>query len=203
MKISEIPLVLLAAGNSTRMGRPKGLLQFRERPWIVAQIEAFQAAGGRRVIVVLGYHAQEYLKAFANLNLGIEMSYALSENPERGSFSSLLTGLQASAGNAAFVLPIDVPAPTPSVWRALAQSTSAAVTLPTWNQRGGHPILVSQEFSSELQKYDPTSAESRLDFIIRKLPIQGVHRVPVDDPNVVINLNTIEDCRRFSAEFAL
>ena len=52
-----IAAILLAAGESTRMGRPKQLLDWQDQPLVAAQTQTLLAAGCRPVVVVLGAHA--------------------------------------------------------------------------------------------------------------------------------------------------
>ncbi|MBI4126298.1 MAG: NTP transferase domain-containing protein, partial [Deltaproteobacteria bacterium] len=58
----SFPLIILAAGASTRMGMPKGLIEVEGKPWIIKQLDDFAAVGGKDVVVVLGYDAEKYVE---------------------------------------------------------------------------------------------------------------------------------------------
>ncbi|MEW6184396.1 MAG: NTP transferase domain-containing protein, partial [Thermodesulfobacteriota bacterium] len=98
VSVKNFPLILLAAGRSSRMGTPKGLLDFQGRPWLVVQLQRFKAAGGRRAIIVLGFHYEHYREHLPWLEeagdcpvrqFGLEISVVLNTAPEEGQFSSL------------------------------------------------------------------------------------------------------------------
>jgi CTP:molybdopterin cytidylyltransferase MocA len=96
--IENFPLILLAAGRSSRMGTPKGLLDFQGRPWLSEQLQRFKAAEGRRVIIVLGFHYKQYIEGIPWLEkaacrparrFGLKISMVRNPTPEQGPFSSL------------------------------------------------------------------------------------------------------------------
>src|SRR5262245_14676117 len=137
--IEHYPLILLAGGKSSRMGRPKGLLDFRGEPWLIRQLRAFVRAGGRRIILVLGFEAQAYQPILAHLDLGSEVECRVTVNPapERGSFSSLQHGaialLAEPSLEAAWISPIDVPLPAPETWAKIQHEfRDAEVAIPAW-----------------------------------------------------------------------
>jgi molybdopterin-guanine dinucleotide biosynthesis protein A len=61
-EIGDYPLILLAGGRSSRMGTPKGLLDYHGHPWLVEQVKRFKAASGKQVIIVLGFHQDPYFE---------------------------------------------------------------------------------------------------------------------------------------------
>jgi molybdenum cofactor cytidylyltransferase len=183
-------VVLLAAGRSSRMGQPKGLVPFQGRPWIDAQLERL---AGRRVIVVLGHDRGRYLEAVPSLGRpGGALAVVVNPDPDRGPFSSLQVGLAVVASGAAFVLPIDVPAAAPRVWEALEDALQPGVdaVLPVLDARGGHPVLLAPSFIALLRGRNPSDPAIRLD-----LELAAAHtvRVGVTDPRVRLNLNAPED----------
>ena len=68
-RMNNIALVLLAAGGSTRMGSPKQLLPYRERPLIRHAAETALASGCDPVVVVLGAHVEEIRAALNGLDV--------------------------------------------------------------------------------------------------------------------------------------
>jgi molybdenum cofactor cytidylyltransferase len=183
-------VVVLAAGRSSRMGEPKGLVVVDGRPWIAHQLDAL---ADRRVILVLGHDRERYFEAV--LGLGRSVDLVTNPDPGRGPFSSLQVGLSVvDAGESTFVLPVDVPVPSPPVWSALEAALDAAeAAVPVQDGRGGHPVLLGPAFvATLLSRSDP--AGSRLDDELRRLADAGlVARVPVDDPRVRLNLNAPGD----------
>lgn len=179
-----VDVIVLAAGRSSRMGEPKGLVQVRGRSWLDVQLDAIERAGGRSV-VVLGADRQLYRQALPDLER--RALVALNEDPDRGPFSSLQCGLaMVRAGAPVFVLPVDVPAASPSVWQDLQCALQGGVdaVVPELEGRGGHPVLLAGSTVVHLRSRPDTS---RLDVELAALP--RVVRFPVKDPLVRLNLN--------------
>ncbi len=98
-KIEDFPLILLTGGQSSRMGEPKGLVDFRGRAWLLEQLSRFKTAGGNRAVLALGYQVEAYFEKIPWLpdtrkrparRLGLEISTVINPHPEKGQFSSLL-----------------------------------------------------------------------------------------------------------------
>lgn len=177
VRVLKAPLVLLAGGASRRMGRPKGLLPFRDRTWLEAQLELFTSAGGERAIVVLSS-----IDAYGDVIDRLDAHVQLIEQPRPDDppLSSLLLGLAEARGDA-FVLPIDVPA-CASVFATLEGGLAdhdAAV--PVVGDRRAHPVLLSGAFAARL--------DERLDHALAKA---RVVEIPIDEPALRRNLNTQE-----------
>jgi molybdenum cofactor cytidylyltransferase len=189
---AEAPVVVLAAGRSSRMGEPKGLVLVGGRPWIAHQLDALAC---HRVVLVLGADRDRYLRAVPEL---LDRAVVVvNPEPDRGPFSSLQVGLAAATpGEAVFVLPVDVPAPSRAVWSALAaalhgESGGAAAAVPSFEGRGGHPVLLAPSFVAHLRALPPSA---RLDEELRNRTVsRQALRVEVYDPAVRLNLNAPED----------
>lgn len=196
-------LVLLAAGRSSRMGEPKGLVAHGGRPWILSQLDAVAASGAvAGVVVVLGRDADRYDREAPELRARARV--VRNPDPDRGPFSSLQCGLAAIDDEAAdagvFVLPVDVPAAAPAVWIALAAAlrsderrgrSDLHAVVPLHEGRGGHPVFLSGAFARALRA---APAESRLDVeLASALRERKVVRVEVGDFRVRLNLNAPED----------
>jgi molybdenum cofactor cytidylyltransferase len=184
-------VIVLAAGRSSRMGEPKGLVPFRGRPWLLSQLDAIERAGGR-VVLVLGADRELYRGALPDLDRRARVVF--NDDPDRGPFSSLQCGLAAVPPDApVFVLPVDVPAASPAVWGALREALTgkgegAGAAVPEYEGRGGHPVLLAPATAANLRLRPATS---RLDAELTALPL--VIRVPVKDPAVRLNLNAPQD----------
>lgn len=181
------PLVLLAAGRSERMREPKGLLPVGGVPFLLWQLRRYAEAGGSRAFVVTAPDPEPYGVLLA------DGERVVNPDPHLGPFSSLQVGLkamQALHAGGAFVLPLDVPAPLPTVWRDLlaARAPMAAIPLTPFC-RGGHPVWISAAFAAHLIALDPFAPEARLDRQIRALPADAVVRVPVASEDTALNLN--------------
>src|SRR5687767_14871743 len=112
-------VILLAAGKSTRMGQPKGLVDFRGAPWMNWQLHRLESISDS-ITVVLGGDLETY---FEKLPILRELAVR-NPDPDRGPFSSLLCGLEkvfeeSGMTDRFFVLPVDVPCPEAKVWDLL------------------------------------------------------------------------------------
>jgi molybdenum cofactor cytidylyltransferase len=204
------PLILLAAGDSTRMGGPKGLLPFGNRTWIEEQLDAIRSAGVTRILLVLGRDSDAYFQKLHWLKGSPDIETLVNPDPDRGAFSSLQLALEKIQGQPVFVLPIDVPAASPETWRTLALRAESSVfddgSLPLFCARPvdsktktrGHPVLLSAVFAEQLVQVDLDGDQARLDLQIRSLNPECVHDIPVDDPVITLNLNTPEEFTAFA-----
>ncbi|MBL8211896.1 MAG: nucleotidyltransferase family protein [Bryobacterales bacterium] len=141
--------VILAAGESRRMGRVKALLPYRGGTILSELIGAF-AAVATPVIVVTGYHG-EVIGPHAE---GCGAQVAHNAHPERGMLSSLQTGLAAlpASADAFFFTPVDYPAIQGATIAALAAllrgQPEAMAAIPRMEGRRGHPVLCRREVAA-------------------------------------------------------
>ncbi len=196
-----LPIIILAAGDSQRMGIPKGLLDYHGKPFLSYQIERLFEIGFTDIIVVLGKDSPIYQEKIPQLK---KSTFIVNPQPERGPFSSIqsgISGLRDTHQSGVFILPIDVPCPRKEVWDKLAvelSSSEANVTIPEFNGKRGHPVLLSDEFRQHLQT---CSSDSRLDFEIRKQKeLQKAKIISVNDKNITLNLNTLEEWEAFKVK---
>ncbi len=196
--------VVMAAGRSSRLGSPKGLVAWNGRPWLETQLDAIRDAGIERVVLVLSPENEpSYRSAIPSLDSRCVV--VENDDPARGPFSSLQCGLSRVApGAPAFVLPVDVPAAGTEVWRALAgaleDGVDAAVPALEGEGRGGHPVLLHAAFVTHVLALSPV--EGRLDAELRDRAAHrpgSVVRVRVRDGRVRLNLNTPEDWGKLPA----
>ncbi|MHA1398879.1 MAG: nucleotidyltransferase family protein [Candidatus Heimdallarchaeaceae archaeon] len=200
--ISNFPVIVLAAGNSKRMGRPKGLLDFHGKPFISYQIGKLIEIGFKDIIVVLGKDYKKYLEKVPELK---RFHIVINPSPERGQFSSIQCGLETeiiSTKLGVYILPIDVPCPAKEVWEQLREglnSSQTDVVLPQFNGKKGHPVLLAKKFINHLLL---CNASSRLDVEIKKqLEINRVKIITVQDQMITFNLNTKEDWLEWQSIF--
>ena len=206
----QFPLIMLAAGKSSRMGEPKGLVSVgkRSRPWIEIQLRRFAQAGGSRAVVVLGYNREKYAEKLPWLwgdriqavETGLPGIYpVVNPKPERGPFSSLMEGWhllrKKRPGSPAYILPVDVPCPLGNVFQALSNALEPGieVCVPFCQNRGGHPVLATSSFMEKLDSLPITDPNSRLDWQIKNLAPESICNVPVEEKLVLLNMNRKED----------
>jgi molybdenum cofactor cytidylyltransferase len=194
-----ITAILLAAGESRRMGRPKPLLDWNGETLIEYQIDQLRKGGVDEVIAVLGHAARKVrpLAERAGATAVINVDYA------EGRASSLRTGAFAipSGTSEIIVLNIDQPRPAGVIRRLLENhlSTGALITLPTFEGQRGHPALLCGSLGPELKRVDEATKGLR-EIIHRRAG--DVHELPFDSGIVLLDINTPEDYARARETFA-
>jgi molybdenum cofactor cytidylyltransferase len=156
--------VVLAAGRSSRMGSPKALLTLEGRTFLSRVVDALFEGGCDPVVVVTGPEEEDDCRQIATLARSKGALVAI--NPDRSSdqIDSLRAALNSLPSKLAGVVmsPVDAPGATPAlVARLIAAASGAAVVLPTFDGRRGHPVLFGGEVLPELRDGDlPEGARS-------------------------------------------
>jgi molybdenum cofactor cytidylyltransferase len=193
--------VILAAGESTRMGRDKALLPWppatagiaTNQTFLSAAIATFNAVNDM-VIVVAGKN-EEYLRPIA---YSAGASVVRNRNPELGQFSSLQVGLQEvlnQGRDAAMVTLVDRPPPKVSTLKMLRLAFEDAAlrrkwaVVPEYAGKHGHPILLGREMISLF-------LEANANATAREIEHQNqdhIEYIQVEDPFVTFNVDTPQD----------
>jgi molybdenum cofactor cytidylyltransferase len=192
MPIPSSCAVILAAGESSRMGSDKALLPWRGTTFLGSVIDAFHPFSDY-VIVVAGKNAP-ILQPLVDVRGAF---LVVNPHPELGQFSSLQVGLREVRNrgrDTALVTLVDRPAPSRETLRRMAIAYSEAsdagkwVLIPQYEQRHGHPIIIGPGLLTRLAAAPPDS--NARDIIHQNQ--EQVEYFPVDDPLVVANINTPE-----------
>lgn len=210
-------LIILAAGKSSRMGFPKGLLKFKDDYFLEAHLKSFALAGGKKAIIIFGSGYEQYQKGlswmpsnpndeiqFKNLDVNI----LINHKSHLGQFSSLLLGTRFflnSKYKGAFILPVDTPPPMSGTWKILKEKLIDPfhVITPKFKEKGGHPILMAKSFAQGLVKNPPEAHSSRLDWIIKKTPANNKSIIEINDPSLTLNINTPTEFKETFDKFSL
>ena len=186
--------LILAAGESRRMGRDKALLTYHGRTFLENIIDNLGAAGIEKVTVVLGHHAETIQQA---VNLAA-VRVVVNHDYQRGQTSSLQLGLAAAAADspeAAILCLVDHPAISTEVITKLIErfeSTHPPVLLPTFKGQRGHPVVISQTLFPELLALPPAEPANT---VIRKYR-DTTQFVEVADPGILLDVDDPESYAR-------
>ncbi len=188
-----------AAGQSTRMGRPKLLLPLGGRPVLEHVIRAIQMAGIDRILVVAAPHLPELVPLAKEAGARAVPLYAATS----GMRATVEFGLrwaeanwQPTADDAFLLVPGDHPTLDPTVIRQLLDARKRlpqfSVFCPTYEGRRGHPTLIGWEHVAGIRDFP---AEQGLNLYLRQQTIE-THALPVDSSSVLGDLDTPEEYER-------
>jgi molybdenum cofactor cytidylyltransferase len=173
--------VIVAAGESTRMGRPKQLLTIGDRPLLQWVVDAAEASTLDRVVVVTGHAAGE-VRSAVTLERAV---WAHNSEPGRGTMSSLRSGMiNAGEPEAVMKLVCDQPEVTTAIINTLAAawvSGAARAAVVQYRDGPGHPMLFSKAALGELLDRD---GDRLLWSYLDDHPHEVVH-VAVDQPRPI------------------
>ena len=187
---SQIAAIVLAAGGSARMGQSKQLLPINGQPMVRRVTATVCAANLAQVVVVTGAQAEAVREALAGLPAEIVVNEAWAEGLSR----SLRLGLRALRPEiqAALMVLADQPALTPELLNALAKryrATGAAIVLPVYQGRRGNPVLFDRALFADLLAVEGDQGGRA----ILTRYASSIERVEVDDPSVLLDIDTRAD----------
>ncbi|MCX6628538.1 MAG: nucleotidyltransferase family protein [Candidatus Solibacter sp.] len=176
--------VILAAGESRRMGFPKALLRYREETFLDTLIGLF-AARCQPVIVVLGAHADRIREGTQR-----PATFVINAHYQRGQTSSMQCGLRAVPAEAEGVLftLVDHPAVAPATLDGLLGGRRPLVRVPRYQGRRGHPIWFSRELMAEFLGLAENGAARE---IVRSHAAQ-TEFLDVDDAGILADIDDAE-----------
>jgi molybdenum cofactor cytidylyltransferase len=194
-----IPVIVLAAGRSSRMGRAKAALPLAgsDDTFLTRIVRTFRDAGVDDVIVVVGHEAEAIAAGFAKS--GLAARFVVNADYDRGQLSSLVAGLAVidRPGVAAVLVTlVDVPLVSSATVRAVIEryrSSGAPVVRPTRGARHGHPLLIDRSLFEALRRADPLAGAK---------PIVRAHAsaagdLAIDDEGAFTDIDTEEDYKRW------
>jgi molybdenum cofactor cytidylyltransferase len=149
---ARVAAIVLAAGESRRMGFPKALLPIEGHTFVEHILAAFAASRVSDAYVVLGAHRERIL---AEVRLGAAQ-VVVNDRWEQGQLSSLVAGLRAlpaGAHDAVMMALVDHPLVDPDVVDSIIrafEATGAPIVVPVHEGRRGHPVLFATRLVPEL-----------------------------------------------------
>jgi molybdenum cofactor cytidylyltransferase len=185
--------IVLAAGASTRMGRPKALLPAGQSTFVRTILAALRDGGVADTVVVVRPGHDAVLAEIGAARYGRAV---INPRADEGQLSSLLAGLDAvdtDGVDAALVTLVDVPmvrAATIRILLARAAASSAPIVRAVHGGRPGHPVIFKRHVFAALRAADPAIGAKE---VVRSA---GVDDVEVDDPGVLVDVDTPVDYAR-------
>ncbi len=181
--------IILSAGLSSRMLRPKALLPYGRSTFIENLYNTFIQQVDRLVIVV---SPQLYLRMqHKNIELP-KAEFVFNQRPLLGRFYSIYCGVSHLGVSDVFIHNVDTPGVSVSTLEKMkATLRPGAYVVPVYKGKAGHPVLLSREISEDII--------SRTDYEVNFRDILKKFRrieVDVDDEYILLNVNTPSDLRQ-------
>jgi molybdenum cofactor cytidylyltransferase len=193
--------VILAAGESLRMGTDKALLPWPPRAEGQSpSMESFLSAAIRSlalstdfVVVVAGQNET----ALAPVVYANGASIVVNRDPSNGQFSSVQVGLHEVLNrgrDAALITLVDRPPANAATVQRLRDSFEAApqsvwALIPEFSGKHGHPFVVGREMIERFLR-EPVTGNARE---VEHRYQEHIQYLSVNDANVALNINTPDD----------
>jgi molybdenum cofactor cytidylyltransferase len=188
-------ILILTGGLSTRMGRAKALLPVAagaQTTFLARLVGLTEGLSGNRAVV----------SSLPPEELGVALPVVGQPHPERGQLDSMLLGWDAHGKRLPWVMscPVDHPFVTRSTLESLIQATrthpQAQMWSPSYQGRGGHPVIFSSELISQLREHRTEGARA----VVQGLGARR-HRVESQDEGILGDIDTPEDYQAWSRRF--
>ncbi len=199
-RVPKFAAVILAAGASSRMGRPKLLLPWRETTVIGHLLVQWRELGAAQIAVVLRPGDAALAAELDRLHFPAADRIA-NPQPERGMFSSIVcaanwTGWRRELSGWALVLG-DQPHLQSETLRVLLKGfarNADAICQPAFAGHGAHPVILPRDLFAAL----PATPAATLKDFLKQVSGRRVQYV-VNDPGLTLDLDTPEDYKQARA----
>jgi molybdenum cofactor cytidylyltransferase len=189
----KISCVILAAGNSARMGESKPFLKFNgEMSFLERIVTVYHSAGIHDIVAVVNEEVRKGLMTHSSLILN-DCRFVLNQNPDWGRFYSIKLGLkEAGERPLIFLQNIDNPFVDERILRLLLSGISSNdFAIPLCKGHSGHPVLIANRLIKPITQ----ATENDLNFR-ELLSSFNKAEIEVNDPGILVNINTQEDFKR-------
>jgi molybdenum cofactor cytidylyltransferase len=185
--------IILAAGESRRMGSPKMLLPFKESTMLGNVIGNVLASEIEQTMVVLGAHKDKVL----DIVQLYPVSYCVNDNYKEGMLSSVQCGFRnlPSDFEAVLVFQGDQPLIAATLINRVIEayrSSGKGIVIPVFGKKRGHPLLICRKYIDEVEKIDAGEG-------LRSLAHQfsdDVLEVETDQPGILRDIDTYDEYKR-------
>ncbi len=185
--------MILAAGESRRMGQPKLLLPFGEKTIIETIVEKVVSSRVDNTLVVLGSEREEVEQKIKNFPVQV----AFNADYPNGMLSSVLCGLRTLPEDTQAVVVVlgDQPSVSKEVIDKIVdayQKTGKGIVLPVFKKERGHPVIIDMKYKDEIERLSP---DIGLRGTVYSHP-EDILEVEVDTPNILKDIDDEADYKR-------
>jgi len=191
-----ISAILLAAGESKRMGRPKQMLAWKGKTLLRHVLENLIHSTVDEIILVLGHKAEEIQKSLTEFQIKI----VINPDYQQGMASSLRQGLLAmDPGSEAFLVVLaDQPGIGPEIINQIIDAFQRAdprrgIARPVYRGLQGHPVLIGVRYLQEaLQLQEDVGARQ----ILMNHP-EDILEIEADQEGILKDIDTHEEYQKY------
>lgn len=188
--MGKICSIILAAGESKRMGLPKMLLKFNGKTMIEKVLDNVAESDSDSILVVLGAG----MEVLIDLVRRYDVKYCYNINYIDGMLSSVQCGFKNLPSDTAATLVFqgDQPFINPAVINMVikAYKTSGkGIIIPVYKGKRGHPLLLDIKYSDQIDGLDPAQGLRSITY----LNSSDVLEVETDDPGILRDFDTYDD----------
>jgi molybdenum cofactor cytidylyltransferase len=190
-----VSAIVLSAGKSERMGRPKALLPFRGRTFLENILDAISESGIQHTVVVVGHHRDEIEQSVTS-----PMRIVFNPDYELGMITSMQAAIRAmpTETSGALLCLVDHPVVDPQTIKSLiAHLEPNRIVVPVFAGRRGHPVLFASSVLQEILALGPSQGAN---IVVRKDP-QRVVEVSVRSAGILVDVDTPEDFQRLQNDY--
>jgi molybdenum cofactor cytidylyltransferase len=187
--------IILAAGESSRMGSPKPLLKIGEKCFVQHIVDVLIASRVLDIVVVLGADG----KAIQTQLNWFKGKTVINEEWEKGQLSSIVAGLRAVDQkdlHGVLIWPVDRPLVSEHVIVGMLHqfwTKHMQIVVPVFSGQRGHPVLVGKSLLEDLEKA-PMDIGART--VLWDHP-KDVLEYQTEEEGVVINIDSAEDYQKY------
>lgn len=183
----RVGAVILAAGESRRLGQPKQLLPFRGKTLIQCAIDSALSSVCRPVVVVIGANAEQ-------IRAQLLGDIRIVENPEwnEGMSSSIRRGIEAIGPevDAVILMLADQPLVASEILNRFAQKAGAGLVAAEYNGSIGVPALFTRNYFDDLRALRGEKGAKSI------LMANEAHVARVPCPEAAMDIDTATDVQR-------
>jgi molybdenum cofactor cytidylyltransferase len=188
--MGEIWAIILAAGESRRMGVPKMLLPFDGSTMIEKVISNVTASKVDKIMVVVGSGKEALIEKIGKSGV----KYCYNDNYKDGMLSSVKCGFASMPSDfkAVLVFQGDQPLIPPDAINSVIDaylSSGKGLVIPVYKDRRGHPLLIDAKYRHEIEKITP---DEGLHSLQQKFA-DFVQEVNTDEPGILRDFDTFDE----------
>jgi molybdenum cofactor cytidylyltransferase len=182
--------IILAAGESKRMGFPKMLLPFGDTTIIETVIKNVSQSDANDILVVLGAERE----AIARKVKKTKARFCFNEKYKEGMLSSVKCGFNNLPFdfNAALIFPGDQPMIKTKTINAIIDAflfSGKGLIIPVYKNKRGHPLLIDKKYMAEIANISPSIG---LQLLSDRFS-EDVFEVKTEDPGILEDIDTYEE----------